>query len=201
MKSGNSLKKSGRKSKCQAKKPAKTYKGNNQLRVITEEREPFVFQLAIKGKGCPEIAKRFAEKFGVTIDQSNVNRHLKKPAYKKFKDEWLSNVKQEPMSYARYRIDERREIADDLKPKIVEILALPARSWQEFHLGILIREYRNILNDIAEEAGDKRKEGDKEHQTIIQIINTIPGMFADGNSSDAGKENTKARRGFRLDRS
>lgn len=203
MKSGNSLKKSGRKSNCRKATPSNKTKKPKQENVLGDVHESFIFECRSRNVSYRKIADQLvqSEEFKIkSVDHTTIFDFFKnRPEnYKKY----LADLKQVRSANAKCRLLELEEIKDKLKEKIIEILGYVPRQWEELNLSSLLSQFVNLMDQIRIDCGDKAKDknGERRDQTVIQIINTIPGMFADGNSNDTGKENTKARRGFRLDR-
>jgi hypothetical protein len=193
----SSKKKSHKESSCQSgncgcQKSNRVNKINRRDK-ITLEREPFVFDLRVKGESYPNIATAFEKEYNVPIDPSGIFRHLKdNPRFEAFAKEFYGNIKAIPIANASCRIEKLRNMADRLEDKIMEITDLPPKQWEGFNLSGLLREWRGMIEQIQEEAGDKHKEGQGQSQPI-QIFNYIPGVLQDVRSDAVPREATSNR--------
>ena len=170
-------------------------------RKITEEHELFIFDLKAKGGSLRAIAEALeSSDFHLKVHHSSIDHYLKNriEAYQNY----LSDLKEVRLANAKCRLLDEQQIADKLKEKMIEIMGHAPILWQDLNLAALISQYVNLMDQIRADCGDKVKDknGEQREQTVIQIINTIPGMFADGDSRSTNKEDTTTRSRFRLDR-
>lgn len=189
--------KNGRKLSCQ--KLTKSKQLNCRAKILPEH-QPFVFECFAKGMSGQKIADEVKENYKIDISKQGL--HDYRLRHRGDYEEFLTRIKEVRSANAKCRLLELEEIKDKLKEKIIEILGYVPRQWEELNLSSLLSQFVNIMDQIRIDCGDKAKDknGEKRDQTVIQIINTIPGMFADGDNGDTGKKNTNAGRGFRLDR-
>lgn len=211
-KSGNCSGKNGPKSSCGTKgllnrnpKSSNSKAKSGQFRKITDERKPFIFERVMAGVACTVIAEEFGEEYEFSIDQSSINHFLRDhpEEYKAWRDR---NFKEDVrLADRKARLVALQRKTDLLGRKIDEILKqVTKRQYRECGLTLLLREYREYIIQIRDESGDKpangKEQGDGKGATVIQIVNTIPGMYSNGDGSDASEESSTTRSGFRMDR-
>jgi hypothetical protein len=199
------MKKSKAKNSKRTKPKLSQFRNNRAFqKKITDERKPFIFERVAAGVPGTVIAEEFGQEYEL-IDQSSVNEFLRlhPEEYKEWRDR---NFKDDVRLAARKaRLVALQRKVNLLGRKIDEILkTMPKRQYGECGLTFLLKEYREYIEQIRDESGDKprtgKDEGDRGGQ-VIQIFNTIPGMYGDGDSDSAntGKESATAGRGFRMD--
>ena len=174
------------------KKTAKNCKKDNKKTKevkITEERQSFVFKERARGKSYQGVANSFADEFGVKIGLTGIRDFLKRheEQYRAF----MKDLKDVRLANEKARIYELEGKAVLLGSKIDYILTSVAPSmWDSINLSSLIKEFRELLNQIAIESGDRTDKGGNEKSQVIQIYNNIPGVLADNGSSDK-KQNSR----------
>lgn len=176
---------------------------NDARRKILPEHEPFVFLCVASGKTYKKTAEELKEKYGVVITEAGVYdyvQHRHRDRYDKF----LTKIRNIWLANAFERVVVLHTTVKLLHEKIEHVLTkIPPRQWLAANIAALLREEREYLLRIQEECGDKPKSGKEEGDRggqVIQIFNTIPGMYGDGDGDNAGKESSTAGSGFRMDR-
>lgn len=192
------------KSKCNSGKKATNSKDLDKRLKIPPENEPFVWLMLARGCSLQATADAYTRQFGIEVSKSGIQKHRdsNKENYAKFRTDWYDDVKSEPIANSRARIIELWDMAQKLRDRILEILEMIPKHWRDLNVASLIGQFANLIEQIRDECGDKAKsgqEGDRGGQ-VIQIFNTIPGMYADGDSGNESTENSTTGRGLRMDR-
>ena len=108
------------------------------------------------GESYKSIAEAFTKEYE-SIDPSAIFKYaIHYPEeVQSFKDEFYANVKAIPIANAKVRIEKLRQVADRLQERLLEIIGYEARSWAELNLAPLVRAWKELHEQIQDEAGDK----------------------------------------------
>lgn len=172
--------------------------------VLGDAHEDFIFEQRRLGVSYRKITQRLIETEEFpdirSLHHDTVFEYFKKRIEQYQAD--LLNLKSVRSANAKCRLSELEQVKDKFRDRLIEFLGLSARDLKELQISFLVSQYVNLMDQIRTECGDKAKDknGEPHKQTVIHIINTIPGMFADGDKRNPSAENTAARSGFRLDR-
>ena len=135
----------------------KATNGKGEAKKITVEREPFLFQLYAEGRAYRFMVTAFTEEYRETIGLSTIHNFIQKNLEKanQYRDAFYENKKAIPLANSSVRLHRMHEKAEKLGAKIDEILLMNPRQWQELNIALLMREWRELIAQLQDEAGDK----------------------------------------------
>ena len=130
--------------------------GNGKLKKILPERKPLILHMLAMGESYKSIAEAFTKEFE-SIDPSAIFKYATHypEEVQSFKDEFYANVKAIPIANAKVRIEKLRAVADRLENRLMEFLDYTPMFWKDVNLASLIKAWKELHEQIQDEAGDK----------------------------------------------
>jgi len=176
----------GKKTKSRKVKTSKNLKnkgGRPKDPIITPQVEVFIFQQRASGKTLKQTVGGIKDNFKKNISISSVHEYLGR--YPERYKEFLADVKAIRLANATARILELQEIANKLKELIMDgAKKFTPRQWAQGDINGMVRELKGLYEQIARDAGDRPRNGDKKDSAqVIQIFNHLPGVLADATKS------------------
>lgn len=131
--------------------------GNSRAKKIISERQPFIFELWARGKSYRFMAEEFTREFKEKIDHISIFKFIRDnfEQAKAFRDEFYANIKAIPIANASVRVKELSLMAETLGLKLYEIMTYTPKLWESLKLAGLVNAWKDLLEQIQDEAGDK----------------------------------------------
>lgn len=167
-----------------SKKP-KNNRGRPSKPILTDERQPFVFECLARGMTFDQTATEFNKTFNQNITLQSIEQykrtHLQE--YLAFREEYMSKIREPRLANARARIDELEGLIKKLQSKLLKDFdTLTPNQHMENGTLATIQRIQSLLDQISQETGDKvhrwKGEGFGDHKHFYFGDNAI-NRFAD----------------------